>query len=224
MQHFSTHDFARSLADKMIRERFGRAYGVSTFGAYLDLIDARQTQHLAEGLADRVIGTAGQQRRKIELTIEDAATVIVNVPMNDPRRPGAVIWAQTELGIWLDLVEMGADGAWYFTTKGEGRRDGQVVTKLPMWRTAATARAAIARLIANAKPGQQARTRDHNALNLRRANVFLVGNPKTCEGRVGGAKNDSVALIREQAALRQSLAGSEFDVPGGNGEDEGNQR
>lgn len=220
MQHYSTSDFARALADKMIRERFGRAYGVDTFDGYLNLIDARQTQHLADALADRVIGTAGKQRRKIELTLEDATAVIVNIPMNDPRRPGAVIWAQTELGIWLDLIEIGADGAWHFAYKSERRADGQVRTTVPMWRTAtATAnKVAIARLIANAKPGQQARTRDHNALNLRRANVFIVGNPATCEGRVGTAKNDSAALIREQAALRQSLAGADFDF---NGNDEG---
>ena len=218
MQHYSTHDFARSLADRMIRERFGRVYGIETLDSYFDLIDARQTQHLADGHASRVIGTTGAQRRKVELTLEDAVTVIVNVPMNDPRRPGAVIWAQTELGIWLDLIEMGADGSWFFVYKGKDRSDGQVVTKMPIWRTAATAKTPIARLIANAKPGQQARTRDHNGLNLRRANVFLVGNSQTAEGRIGGARNDSRAVIGAQAAIRQSLAGQDSSFI--NGEDQ----
>ncbi len=214
MQHFSTHDFTRVLADKMIRERFGRVYGVETFDSYLDLIDARQTQHLSAGQAKRVISTAGKQRREIELTLEDAGTVIVSVPMNDPRRPGAVIWAQTELGIWLDLIEMGANNAWRFVTKGNGRRDGQVATNAPIRSAVVDKHVTIARLIANAKPGQQARTQDHNALNLRRSNVYLVGDPGTCEGRVGTAKTDSVALIREQDALRRTLAGADFDMPG----------
>jgi hypothetical protein len=214
MQHYSTSDFARALADKMIRERFGRFYGTETFDSYLDLIDTRQTQHLSDGLADRVIGSAGQQRRNIELTLENAGTVIANIPMNDPRRPGAMIWAQTELGIWLDLMEMGANNAWRFDTKGNGRSDGQVRTNAPVRACLTNKNVPIARLIANAKPGQQARTRDHNALNLRRANVFLVGNPGTCEGRVGTAKTDSVALIRGQAALQQSLAGADYDFPG----------
>lgn len=124
--------FARDLAEQMIRERFGAAYGVETFDAYLDLIDQRQTQHLAPGLADRVTATAGKQRRSIRLWLEDAVTVMARVPMNDPRRDGAHVWAEIELAALLDLWENGCTGAWHLCYKSTSSERGYVQTNPPL--------------------------------------------------------------------------------------------
>ncbi|WBU54631.1 hypothetical protein [Paracoccus sp. SCSIO 75233] len=213
MQHFHNSDFVRDLANQIIRERFANSHGVETLDEYLERIDALQTCHLSANQASRVIGTAGKQRRDAKLTIENGTSIIVNVPMNDPRRPGAKVWAQIELGIWLDLLEMGAINAWRFVGKGNGRTDGQVMTNVPMRSAASTGKTAVVRLIVNAKPGQQARTLDHNPLNLRRSNIYLNGSPNWTDGGKKTAKTDSVALIREQAALRQSCAGKDYGIP-----------
>lgn len=207
MQNFSSTDFAVCLADQMIANRFGKAYGVRTFAEYLDFVDKRATAHLDEYMAQRVQKTAGAQRRKSRLKIENAVTVIIAVPMNDVRK-GATIWAEIDLASWLDAIERGADTAWFYAYKGADQRSGQVRCKVPLSGRTSTTNATIVRVLVNAKPGQQARTLDGNPLNLRRENLFLVGNPHGIEGRVGTAKTYTQAQLLELVALRQALSGA----------------
>lgn len=110
---------------------------------------------------------------------------------------------------YLDLIEMGADAAWSYDHKGADRRVGQVRTQMPFANTLTAHRAAFARLIVNAKTGQQARTLDRNPLNLRRVNLFLVGNPIGIEGRKGRAKTDT----RAQLAGQDYGMGADDDSP-----------
>ncbi|RGP37731.1 hypothetical protein [Pseudotabrizicola alkalilacus] len=214
MQHFSTSNLALAIADDMVAQRFGHGRSIHTFAAYLDYIDARATAHLNPASARRVIGSAGAQRRKARLTLENGTSVILALPMNDAHT-GKTVWAEIELGTWLNLIEMGADGAWFYLHKGKDRRTGQVRTNAPMRSTTTNKNTTVARLIVNAKAGQQARTLDGNPMNLRSGNVYLNGNTDTCEGRVGRAKTDSAALLKGQLALRQKLAGSGFGFDGG---------
>ena len=39
MQNFSSTDFAVSIADHMVADRFGKIYGIHSFAEYLDLVD-----------------------------------------------------------------------------------------------------------------------------------------------------------------------------------------
>lgn len=213
MTKYDHTDFARDLANQMVKERFGTAHGVESFDEYLDLTDERQTQHLAGGCADRVIGTAGKQRRAIRLSLEGAATVILRVPMNDPRRSGAKVWAETALADWLDLIENGADGSWYLMYKSNTSTKGYVQTGVPLSGDRGGKTVPIGRLITGAGPGRITRFHDRNPLNLRRTNLFIMGNPNTVEGTAKGAKHDSRALMAERAAQRRSLAGAGFDIP-----------
>lgn len=209
---YEIHDFARDLADQMIRENFGNVHGVETFDEYLDLVDARQTQHLADGRAAHVQRTAGEQRRKARLIVENAGTVILRVPMKDCRRPGALVWAEIELAAWLDLIENGADGAWFWNYSGQGK--GYVMTCPPMQRAPGVpTQVTLGRLVAGAGKGRIVRFRDRNPLNLRRSNLFIVGNPATVEGPVKGPKHDARTVVADSAALRQTFAGAGFDIP-----------
>jgi hypothetical protein len=212
MQLSTSLHFAVACADEMISARFGRSYGIHTFARYLDEVDRRATAHLDDRLARRIRDTAGAQRRKARLRIENAGTVIVAVPMNDPRT-GATIWAEVDLATWLNLIEMGADGAWFFANKGQDRGPGQVRTTAPLASDLSNKNVTVARLIVNAKPGQQARVLDRNPLNLRAGNVFLVGNPATCEGRIGGARTDTRRLLQGQVETRRALAGGGYGIP-----------
>lgn len=205
--------FARDLAEQMIRERFSATYGVETFDAYLDLIDLRQTQHLSPGLADRVAATAGKQRRSIRLWLEDAVTVMARVPMNDPRRDGAQVWAEIEFAAWLDMIENGADGAWVLNYADKNDSRCYVRTCPPLSRSGTCNLVTVGRLVANAGRGRSVRFRDRNPLNLRRTNLFIVGHPPTGESPTKGPKHDARALVANGAALRQSLAGADFDIP-----------
>lgn len=212
MQNFTSTDFAAAMADDMIAARFHVSHGVKTFSAYLDLVDQRATAHLNESMARRVCETAGAQRRRARLQIENAATLIIAVPMKDPRT-GATVWAELEFWAWLNVIEMGADGAWFYTHKSKDQRAGQVRTNVPLKSAVKTPHVTVARLLVNAKAKQQARVLDNNPLNLRASNVYLRGNPNTCEGRAGRAKTDSRAQVCEQKALRQALAGAEYGIP-----------
>jgi hypothetical protein len=118
--------------------------------------------------------------------------------------------AEIDFATWLNLIEMGADGAWFYAHKRGDQRAGQVRTNAPVRSDMTNKNVTVARLIVNAKAGQQARMVDRNPLNLRAGNVFLLGKPENSEGRIGRAKTDSAALLREQTALRQSLAGRGF--------------
>lgn len=204
MQHIKTSDLAYHIAESMIADRFARDYGITTVAAYLDLLDRRTTAHLTDDMADRVIRTAGNQRRMARLKIEDGE-VVISIPMKNPRTD-ATIWADLYLSTWLNVMECGADGAWFFAHKSAGRSDGQVRTKVPLLRDDKVTNTTITRVIANAKVGQQARILDRNPLNLRSENIYLVGNPTTGEGKAGTAKTHTRIKARDKAALRASLA------------------
>lgn len=208
---YENHDFARDLADQMTRERFGDLYGVESFADYLDHVDARQTQHLTGAAAANTLRASGNQRRKIKLTVENAATVAARVPMKDSRRPGALVWAEIELAALLDLIENGADGAWFLDYAGSGKA--YVKTYVPLASAGNVCNVTLGRLVAGAGKGRMVRFRDRNPLNLRRSNVFIVGKPTTAEGPMQGAKHDARAVTAKGAALRQSFAGSDFDIP-----------
>lgn len=211
MQHFKSSTFALAIADAMISDRFSKAYGVSTFADYLDLVDSRATAHLAPACALRVIAKTGQQRRQAVLNIENSTTVTISIPMNDPTK-GSKVWATTELATWLDVIEAGADGAWMLNYGGGGSAP-SVRTAPPLVGSSKATLATISRIIVNAKAGQQARTSDGNPLNLRRSNLYILGQPRTCEGPKGGAKRDTRKHIEGQARTRAKLAGSNFERP-----------
>ena len=212
MQNYTSSSFARTLADQMVAKRFAKDYGTKTFAEYLDLLDERSTAHLAEYMAHRVRNTAGAQRRRARLKLEGSGTVVIAVPMNESDI-GELVWAELELSTWFLLMEMGAEGAWFYAHKGPGKLVGQVRTSAPISARTPNKNATIARLIANAKPGQQAKTLDRNPLNLRRDNLNLIGHPKP-EGQPGLSKTDSAALLREHKALWEALAGSGYDMTG----------
>lgn len=139
--------------------------------------------------------------------------MILRVLMGDCRRPGEVVWAEIELAAWLDLIENGADGAWFRNYAGEGRK-GYVRTHPPMrGATSAPTQVPVGRLVAGAGKGRIIRFRDRNPLNLRRGNLFIVGNPSTCEGPVKGPKHDARGVMAKQKALRQTLDGADLDIP-----------
>lgn len=204
MQNTPLKSFALTLANQMIAERFQRDYGITTWAEYLDHLDRRTTAHLPDHMAERVIRTAGQQRRDAKLTIEDGL-VIIAVPMNNPRT-GETVWAELFLSTWLNVIECGADGSWLYNLKGAAQEKGQVRTHVPMSGGEKMTLTTIARVIGNAKKGQQARMVDRNPMNLRSANVAVVGHPKTCDDVATKAKTDTRAKAREKLALRASLA------------------
>lgn len=144
--------------------------------------------------------------------IENAATLIIAIPVRDPRTDTDV-WVETEFGIWLDVIESRADGAWKLDYKGSKQLTGQVRTKVPLQGRSSAANTAVALIIVNAKAGQQARRHDSNPLNLRRDNLFLLGDPGTAEGKAGNAKTDTRALFRTHGDAREALAGQDYGVP-----------
>ena len=129
--------------------------------------------------------------------------------MNDSRT-GTTIWAEIDLPSWIDAIERGADSTWFYAYKGVDRRGGQVRCKVPLSGTISTTNVTIARVVVNAKQKQQARTLDGNPLNLRRENLYLLGNPYGIEGKAGNAKTDTLRQLAEQTPLRRMLAGAEY--------------
>lgn len=202
--------FALALADDMIAKRFAKPYGTTTLSQYLDFVDARSTAHLCAGHSDQVRRSTGVQRRNARLSIGEGGTVIIAIPMNDAGTD-KTIWAKMDSGTWLNVIESGADGALFFNRKSAERSDGQVRVAVPMCRTVATKLATVARIIANAKPGQQARMLDRNPLNLCHGNIYPVGNPGGIEGKAGTAKTDTRSQVGAQAELRATLAGKGLD-------------
>lgn len=134
----------------------------------------------------------------------DGPHVIIAVPMNNPRTD-ATIWAELYLSTWLNVIECGADAAWFFAFKTKDRGHGQVRMSVPRSSRDKTTNATIARIIANAKVGQQARILDRNPLNLRSENVYLIGDPRTPDGMASHAKTETRAHVRGKAALRATL-------------------
>lgn len=133
---------------------------------------------------------------------------IASVPLKDPRT-GSTVYVEVELGILLDVIESGADGSWVLHYKSGTRKAAQVRTKVPKTGVGPNL-ATVTRIIANAKFGQQARIKDHNPLNLRRSNIYIVGNPATTEGRAGTAKTDTRSQIERAVELRASFAGKPY--------------
>ena len=208
--HHST--FAISLANQMISERFGDLYGTHTWAEYRDFAHARATAHLAPHFAQRIDRySTGEQRRNIKLTIEDGYSLAA-VPMKDPRT-NLTVYAEVPFGILLDLIELGADGSWSLIYKSTKQKAAQVRLSVPLRGQDGPVTATVARIIANAKYGQQARLKDHNPLNLRRANIYIVGRPGTAEGRAGTAKTDTRSQIKRFAEDRASLAGKKYGNP-----------
>lgn len=204
MQHIIVPVSHLAPFDSMIAERFARSYGITTLDEYLDLIDSRTTAHLNNWAADRVLRTAGQQRRSARLSIEDGIAFIA-IPMNNPRT-GTITWAKLYFSTWLNVIECGADNAWHYALKARDQNKGQVRTAIPMSRGDRVTNTTIARIIANAKVGQQARVLDGDPMNLRSENVYLLGNPSTAEGKAGRAKTHTRLHSRDKLALRTSLS------------------
>lgn len=204
--------FAQALADQMVQERFGKIHGTNDLASYFDFVDARQTAHLNPQLAQRVIATAGAQRRRIRLFLENGA-VLAKIPMDDPRKSGATIWAVTELGDFFDLIENGADGAWFINYASKFDLKGYVKTAPPLSGRGTATTVTVGRLIAGANKGRSVRFRDRNPLNLRRGNLFLFGNSRTCEGASRNCKHDAPALVKERSLARASFKGAGYRVP-----------
>lgn len=202
--------FALALADDMIAKRFAKIYGTKTLSQYFDLIDARSTAHLCAGHSKQVQRSTGAQRRNARLSIVEGGIVVIAIPMKDAGTD-KTIWAKMDLCTWLNVIESDAYGALFFNRKSAERNDGQVRVAVPMCRPVETKLATVARIIANAKPGQQARILDRNPLNLCHGNIYLVGNPGGIEGKAGTAKTDTRSQVGAQAELRATLAGKGFD-------------
>ncbi|MCF7699832.1 hypothetical protein [Loktanella sp. M215] len=211
MQNQSTRSFAIAAADQMIADRFQCAYGTSTVSEYLDHLDHHSTAHLATHLACRVNRTAGQQRRKSEIRFDGDGRLVIGVPMNDPRT-NKTRHATTDFLIWIDLMESGADGAWVYNHKTRDRRAGQVRCSVPLkGNRSGPDRAAVARIIANAKSGQRAQLLDHDPFNLRRANIYLLNQIAGTDGRKGFSKTDTLANMLDAVNARSALVGKNYD-------------
>lgn len=199
MQHAS---IALALANDMIAARFGACHGVRTWAEYQAFALQRSTEHLAEHMAGKIGRTTGSQRRRARITLGDGALIIA-LPMNDSRT-GATVWAVTEFALYLEMTERGADSAWVYVYKDSRRAKGQVRMAVPCMRNK---KVSISRLIVAARAGQEGRQRDDNPFNLRQANILLVGNPGTPEGRAGTAKMDAWGLVEAGVAARAELKG-----------------
>lgn len=203
--------FAMAAADQMISDGFHHTYGASTFAEYLDHIDSCSTAHLAPHLADGVKGTAGQQRRKSVIRFDHDGSLVIGLPMKDPRT-GETRYATTDFLIWIDLMEIGANGAWYYNYKGSNQSAGQVRCSVPLKGGGiGPDRAAVVRIIANAKSGQQARLLDHDPFNLRQANINLLNHIESAEGCKCRAKTDTRMAILQVADTRSAMAGMNYD-------------
>lgn len=137
---------------------------------------------------------------------------MIAIPVRD-RRQGRTEWATLGYGVWLDVIENGADTAWSLDYKGVGRIDKQVRCAPPMSGRVAGTKVSAARLIACARHRQQVRLTDRNPLDLRRDNIHVVGSPVIAGDRVGTAKTDTQASLAHQVQLRSYLAGSSFSIP-----------
>lgn len=212
MTNHANINLARLYADQRVADQFRQSHGTSTLAEYLDYVDARQTEHLASGLAARVRSTAGDQRRRIKL-VQEGDGIIARVPLKDPRRNGAYVWAEVGLAEWFDLIENGADGAWCLNYAGDHDKRGYVRTTPPMVSRGGTTLVPVGRLIAGAGKGRIVRFKDRNPLNLRRSNLFLNGAFIAPDGQRRVAKHDARQIMAEGAARRHALAGAAFDMP-----------
>jgi hypothetical protein len=205
MQQPNHSTFALALADAMVKKRFFKDYRISKFSEYLDLVDQRATALLSPKAARALLQRAGgRQRREARLQIDGSGVVTISIPMRDPRS-GKTLWAITELCTWLDVVEAGANGAWLISYNSATSTRPYVRTNPPLGNANSTTLANITRIIVNAKARQHARTLDGNSLNLRRFNIYVVGQPKD-DGKRGKAKRDTRSQMQEHQAMRERLA------------------
>jgi hypothetical protein len=213
MQQPNHSSFALAIADAMVAKRFKADYGITTFADYLDRVDRKATAHLPPKKAQSLLLKAGgRQRRLARLQIDGSGEVTISIPMRDPRS-GKTLWAITELSTWFDVVENGADGSWMLNYSSATSTRPYVRTKPPLASLDSTNLANITRIITNAKARQHARTLDGNSLNLRRFNVYVVGQPKD-DGKLGKAKQDTRSQMQQQQAIRAERANKQltFDV------------
>ena len=211
--HSRLNPFARALADHMVKERFGATYGTYDLTGYFDFVDARQAAHLAV----ETVSSASAQRRSIQITLDNAGDLIARIPLKDPRRHGATVWSETELGTLLDLIENGADGAWYLNYASPQDQKGYVKTAPPLGKQGTATVVTVGRLVAGAGKGRMVRFRDHNSQNLRRSNLFLVGTSPTYDDPAKRSKHDALSLVRRNSRIRESLAGANYGRPDSEG-------
>lgn len=207
MHHFKSNTFVTEQVNQAIKDRFYRDYGVTTLTEYFDYLDEYTTRHLELWKAKRVLKTTGKQRRNAILKLENEE-LIIGMPIEDSRT-GSTVWAESDLHTFLNVLDSGADGAWSFAYKGKGQKAGQVRITVPLGGRKGPTHATVARIIANAGDGQQARVKDRNPLNLRQSNIVLIGNPLSTVGRVGRAKTDTRAQLRLSIKHRASLANNQ---------------
>lgn len=207
--HFNQTAFTRTLADHMVEERFGAVYGTHDLTSYFDFVDIRQ----ATLFPGETVRQASAQRRKIKLAQDNNGTLIAKVPMKDPRRIGATIWAETELGTLFDLIENGADGAWCVNYARTGSKKAYVKTRPPLAGAKSTTGVTVGRLIAGAGKGRSVRFVDGSPQNLRRNNLFVFGKDATGGGAPTGSKHDALAIVQEGSRTRALLAKTNDDKP-----------
>lgn len=188
------------LVDEMILMHFGPRYGVTNTTEYWQHVHDSSTVHLTRDFAQRRKRTTGAQQESIVFTLEDNRP-LAHVPMNDKRKGEvvyAILWADT----LFNLIECGADGAWFLAYKGPKQSSPQVRTMVPFAGCGGPTNATIARLIRGARRGQQASIIDHNPLNLRTENVRLV----KLDQRKGRAKADSRGVMRNAVDARKDTS------------------
>lgn len=188
------------LVNEMIRTYFGPRYGVTNTAEYWQYVHARSTAHLTADRAQHCKQTTGAQQASITFTL-GGNRPLAHVPMNDKRKGGmvcATLWADT----LFNLIECGADGAWFLAYKGPKKPTPQVRTMVPFGGCGGPKNATIARLIRGARKGQQASLIDHNPLNLRTENVRLV----KLDQHKGRAKSDSRGVIRYAVDARKDTS------------------
>lgn len=207
--------YALAAADQMVSNRFSADYAISTLSEYFLHLDNVSTAHLADHHAARLNHISGKQRRTSIIHFGECGGLLTKVPINDPRTNETVL-ATINFPIWLDLMELGACGSWVLNYKSLTQRAPQVRTSVPFRGKSGPNLATITRLIVNAKSGQQARLKDGNPLNLRRENIYIVGNPNTAGGRKGRAKTDTRMALRQAVDLRKAKGGAGYDYERGN--------
>ena len=215
MHSQTSKTFAISAADHMVSSRFKAPYGASTLARYFDHLDYTTTAHLVKHHATRLKSISGTQRRASIIHFGEDGGLLIKIPIKDPRS-NETVWVILNFPIWLDLMEMGSCGSWVLNYKSPTQRAAQVRTQVPFKGHSGPHLATIARLIGNAKSGQQARLHDGNPLNLTRENIYILGNPNSAEGRKGFAKTDTCLALRQAVELRKAKAGARYDYQRGN--------
>lgn len=210
MQITHTQTYLTAMADSFISQRFELCHGITTHAEYLDRIDESSTDHLDRQFVAKVLRTTGRQRRRAWFKFDDQ-TLVICIPVKEPRT-GQEIHAEMEYEVWLDLMEMGVHGAWFYAHKDKKRNNGQVRVKIPFHGSGGPTNASLTRIIADAEPGQRACVADGNPMNLRSSNVYLIGLPLTLGGKRAGSKTDTLKQIKGAVALREEVARKRRDL------------